>query len=70
MLLKQADVQNKLSQMPQMYKVFLSIVVIYLKLGDYIAADKAYQDFLQCVFYSILCQRYSGVHYIRCFLLK
>jgi len=48
-LKKQATVHQKIQQVPQSFKCYLSVVIVLLKLGDYVAADRAYQEFLQCV---------------------
>jgi hypothetical protein len=55
MLRKQAAVMERIGQGQQAYKVYLSEVVLLLHVGDFIGAEKAFQDALQCVCLRLPC---------------
>jgi len=43
---KHSRMYEKLGHTHEIHKAYLSIVIIHLRLDDYVAADKAYQEFL------------------------
>jgi len=49
MMRRQVAVMEKVNQGDSAFKIYLAVVVLLLSQGDFVGAERAYQEFLQYV---------------------